>query len=88
MQVLPMEDTKYKLYDFRDHLKPAMWEFLLIEQVMTLFEMLSKCKMPFGRILLGNLLSLLLGRISHIAVWGMSPIAYGVAYAIRTAKHA
>ena len=29
---------------------------------------------------------ILLGRISHIAVWGMSPIAYGVAYAIRAAE--
>ena len=28
-----------------------------------------------------RLLGILLGRISHIAVWGMSPIAYGAAYA-------
>ena len=43
-----------------------------------------QCRRPAaGR---GRSFTELLGRISHIAVWGMSPIAYGVAYAIRAVQ--
>ena len=48
IQVLITIDTRYMLYAFCDDLKPAItspWEFLLVERVMTLFEMSSDCKM-------------------------------------------
>ena len=48
IQVLPGIETRYILYAFCDNLKPAItsaWEFLLVERVMTLFEMSSGCKM-------------------------------------------
>ena len=41
-------ETRYKLYAFCDDLKPAItsiWEFRLVERVMTLFERSSGCKM-------------------------------------------
>ena len=48
IQVLRGIETRYILYAFCDDLKPAItstWEFLLVERVMTLFEMSSGCKM-------------------------------------------
>ena len=39
-----------------------------------------------GRSFTGPFGSILLGRISHIAISGMSPFAYGVANAIRAAR--
>ena len=41
-------ETRYILYAFCDELKPAItstWELVLVERVMTLFEMSSGCKM-------------------------------------------
>ena len=41
-------ETRYVLYAYCDDLKPAItnfWEFLLVERVMTLFELASGCKM-------------------------------------------
>ena len=41
-------ETRYKLYAYCDDLKPAItsiWEFRLVERVMTLFEKSSGCKM-------------------------------------------
>ena len=47
-QVLPNLETRYFLYAYCDDLKPAitnLWEFILVERVMTLFERSSGCKM-------------------------------------------
>ena len=47
-QVLPGIESRYILYAFCDDLKPVItstWEFLLVERVITLFEMSSGCKM-------------------------------------------
>ena len=47
-QVLPGLETRYILYAYCDDLKPAitnLWEFSLVERVMTLFEMSSGCMM-------------------------------------------
>ena len=44
----PDIETRYVLYAYCDDLKPAItsrWEFLLVERVMTLFELASGCKM-------------------------------------------
>ena len=46
--MLPSLETRYVLYAYCDNLKPAisnLWEFLLVERVMTLFERSSGCKM-------------------------------------------
>ena len=46
--MLPPIETRYILYAYCDDLKPAisnLWEFLLVERVMTLFEKSSGCKM-------------------------------------------
>ena len=45
---LPSIETRYKIIAFCDDLKPAitsMYEFLLVERVMTIFELSSGCKM-------------------------------------------
>ena len=45
---LPPIETRYILFAYCDNLKPAVtsrWEFLLVERVMTIFEMASGCKM-------------------------------------------
>ena len=47
-QILPSLETRYILYAFGDDLKPAitnLWEFIVVERVMTLFERFSGCKM-------------------------------------------
>ena len=47
-QVLPSLETRYVLYAYCDDLKPAitnLWEFILVERVMTLFERSLGCKM-------------------------------------------
>ena len=44
----PALETRYVLYAYCDNLNPAItnfWEFLLVERVMTLFELASGCKM-------------------------------------------
>jgi hypothetical protein len=46
--ILPGLETRYVLYAYCDDLKPAitnLWEFILVERVMTLIEKLSGCKM-------------------------------------------
>ena len=48
MWTLPPIETRYILFAYCDDLKPAVtsrWEFLLVERVMTIFEMASGCKM-------------------------------------------
>ena len=47
-QQLPSMETRYKIIAFCDDLKPAItsnYEFLLVERVMTIFELSSGCKM-------------------------------------------
>ena len=48
LQTLPPIETRYILFAYCDDLKPAVtsrWEFLLVERVMTIFELASGCKM-------------------------------------------
>ena len=47
-QLLPTLETRYILYAYWDDLKPAitnLWEFHLVERIMTIFEKASGCTM-------------------------------------------